>query len=96
MNFTLVNAKIWEVETKIPHHVKYITTLESDKLTAENITARLKQVNLVSKNDFDNKLISFSRKNTLDIWHSNTYLELILLVLTDFKILLLINQHLIL
>ena len=64
MNITVVNAKIWEIETKIPDHVKYITTLEFDKLTAENIAARLKQVNLVSKNDFDNKLISLSRKNT--------------------------------
>ena len=64
MNITVVNAKIWEAETKIPDHVKYITTLEFDKLTAENIAARLKQVNLVSKNDFDNKLISLSRKNT--------------------------------
>ena len=32
------------------------------KLTAENFAAKLKQANLVSKNDFDNKLISFNKK----------------------------------
>ena len=39
-------------------------TLEFNKLTAENFTARLKQVDLVSKTDFDNKLTSFNRKTT--------------------------------
>ena len=33
-------------------------------MTAENFDARLKQANLVSKTDFDNKLISFNRKIT--------------------------------
>ena len=31
-------------------------------LTAENFDARIKQANLVSQTDFDNKLISFKRK----------------------------------
>ena len=35
-----------------------------NKLTAENFTARLKQVDLVDKIDFDYKLIGFSRKVT--------------------------------
>ena len=33
-------------------------------LTAENFAARLKQPNLVSKTDFDNKLVSFNKKIT--------------------------------
>ena len=33
-------------------------------LTAENIAPRLKQVDLMSKNGFGNKLISFVRKIT--------------------------------
>ena len=43
---------------------KIITTQEFNKLNAENFAARLKQANLVSKTDFDNKLISFDRKIT--------------------------------
>ena len=46
------------------YHVKYITTQEFDKLTAENFVTRLKQANLVTKTDLDNKLISFNRKIT--------------------------------
>ena len=54
----VLNTKINEVESKIPNHDKYITTPEFNKLTAENFTARLKQANLVTKTDFDNKLTS--------------------------------------
>ena len=43
-------------------HDKYITTPEFNKLTAENFAERLKQVNLVSKTDFDYKLTSINRK----------------------------------
>ena len=39
-------------------HDKYITTLEFNKLTAENFAARLAQSNLVTKTDFDDKLIN--------------------------------------
>ena len=60
----VLNAKINEVEKKIPNHDKYITTLEFNKLAAEPSAARLTQANLVNKNDFDNKLISFNRKIT--------------------------------
>ena len=59
---TVLNEKISEVENKIPNHAKYITTQEFNKLTAENFASRLNQANLVSKTDFDNKLISFNRK----------------------------------
>ena len=39
---TVSNSKISEVENKIPNHDKYITTPEFNKLTAENVIARLK------------------------------------------------------
>ena len=55
MTTTVLNIKISEVENKIPSHDKYITTPEYNNLTAENFTARLKQVNLVTKTDFDKK-----------------------------------------
>ena len=57
-------------ENKIPDHSKYITTSEFNKLTAENITARLKQANLatkgdisdfVKKTDFDDKLKNLNK-----------------------------------
>ena len=50
---TVLNTKISEVENKIPNHDKYITTPEFNKLTAENFTARLKEINLVNKTDID-------------------------------------------
>ena len=40
----------------------YITTQAFNKLTAEKIKERLKQAYLLSKTDFDNKLINFNRK----------------------------------
>ena len=49
---TVLSTKICEVENKIPNHDRYITTLEFNKLIAENFTARLKQANLVTKTDF--------------------------------------------
>ena len=62
MTTAVLNTKINEVENKIPDHAKYITTQEFNKLTAERFTARLKQTNLVSKTDFDNKLINFNKR----------------------------------
>ena len=53
MTTTFLSRKISEVENKNLNHDKYITTPEFNKLTAENFTARLKQANLVNKNDFD-------------------------------------------
>ena len=58
------STKISEVESKISDPTKYITTPEFNKLTEEKFTARLKQADLVSKTDFDNKLTSFNRKIT--------------------------------
>ena len=61
---TFLNATIWGLEYKISDHVKYITTPEFNKSTADNFAARLKQTNLVSQTDFDNKIISFNRNIT--------------------------------
>ena len=70
--FLLLKTKhqISEIENKITtDHNKYITTQEFNKLTSQNVTARLKQGSLVSKNyvrsflketDFDNKLKHFA------------------------------------
>ena len=57
---TVVNTKINEVENKTPDNSKYITTQEFNELTAKNFASRLKQADLVSKIDFDNKLTSFN------------------------------------
>ena len=43
-------------------HDKYITTQEFNKLTAQIFAARLKQANLLTKTDFDDKLKSFNQK----------------------------------
>ena len=59
---TVPNRKINEVKNKIPDSAKYITTHELNKLIAENIASNLRQANLVSKTDFDNKQIRFNRK----------------------------------
>ena len=53
-------------------HVKYITTQDFSKLTTEILKERLKQANLVSKTDFDNKVINFKRKITSN---NTKYLE---------------------
>ena len=48
---------ISKIENKITtdhDHDKYISTQEFNKLTAENITARVAQANLVSMNDIAN------------------------------------------
>ena len=64
MTKTVFNTKISEVENKNPDHAKYITTQEFSELTRKNFAARLTQADLVSKSDFDNKLISFNTKIT--------------------------------
>ena len=59
---TVLNTKMNEAENKISDHPKYITTPEFITLTAESFTAKLKQANLVTKTDFDNKkLTSFNK-----------------------------------
>ena len=60
---TSLNTKINEAESKIPNHDKCITT-EFNKLAAKNFAARLKQANLVTKSDFNDKLTSFTKRIT--------------------------------
>ena len=54
--------KIGEVENRISNHVKYATIQEFNNLTTEDFTTRLKETDLVSKKDFDNKTISFNKR----------------------------------
>ena len=64
VTITVLNTKLGEVENKIPDHAKYITTQELNKIMAENFKERVKKADLVCKNDFDNKLISFNKRIT--------------------------------
>ena len=64
MTTTVLNTKINDAENKILDNAKYITTQELINLTGESFAARLKQANLVSKTDFENKLIKLNRKFT--------------------------------
>ena len=63
---TILNTKNSKFENKIPNYVEYISTPEFNKLTAQSIAERLKQGNLVTKTDFDNKLTSFNKRVTLN------------------------------
>ena len=60
------DTKVNETEKKITNHTRdrYITTPEFNKLTEENFAARLAEANLVTKIDFDDKLIKLNRKIT--------------------------------
>ena len=65
MTTTVLSTKITEVQNKILNNSKYITTQEFNRLTTEEIFAvRLKQVDLVNKIDFDNKLTKFNMRIT--------------------------------
>ena len=61
---TNYNTKVTEIENELTdhNHDKHITTPEFNKLTAENFAARLKQANLVTKTDFDDKLKSLNQE----------------------------------
>ena len=61
---TVHNTKISEVENKIPDHAKFATTSEFYKLIVESFTPKLKQIDLLSKTDFDNKRTSFNKNIT--------------------------------
>ena len=59
------DTKVHEIEKKIIDHThnKYITTLEFNKLTAENFATRWALTDLVTKIDFNNRLTDLNRKN---------------------------------
>ena len=55
-------------------------------LTAEGFAARLKQVDLVNKSDFDNKLTSYNRRITLNkITHLEVQKKLNSLITKDYN-----------
>ena len=58
--------KISEIEERLTDHNrdKYITIPEFNNLAASVFNARLAQVNLITKTDFNAKLSSLSRKIT--------------------------------
>ena len=107
---TVLNTKISGVENRISNHDEYINTPQFNKLTAESFAARLKQANLGSKTDFDNKLMRFNRKANKDQYlevqqklnnlitkdYNFSQVEIILQVMMDLKKGLFTNQHLML
>ena len=58
------DAKITEIEKKLTdhNHDKYITTPKFNNLATDVFNAILKQADLVTKTDFDNKLKSLNQK----------------------------------
>ena len=56
--------KTTEIGKKLTDHNHdiYITTPEFNKLTAKHFSAKLKQANLVTKTDFDDKLENLNQK----------------------------------
>ena len=60
------NTKIDDIENKLNdhNHHKYIDTSEFNTLASNFFNARLAQANLITKTDFDAKLLSFNKKNT--------------------------------
>ena len=52
----------WKKSSAAHDHDKYITTQEFNKLTSENLTARIAQENLASKSD----IVNFVRKKDFD------------------------------
>ena len=82
----VLNTKISEVESKALGNSKYITTQKFNKLTAKNFVARLKQIDLVNKTDFNNKLTSFNKRVTTNkIKHSKIQKKLNSLITKDYK-----------
>ena len=74
-------AALTGIENKIPDHSKYITTPEFNQSATGNVTARLKQADLVSKGDiadyvketdFNDKLKSLNNKKLPQI-NQNMY-----------------------
>ena len=61
---TNYDTKISELEKNLANHNhdKYITTPEFTTLAADVFNARLAQVSLIAKTDFDVKLSSLNRK----------------------------------
>ena len=58
------DATVLDLEKKVTDydHDKYISTSEFNNLTAKDFTARLAQAYLITKTDFDTKLMTLNRK----------------------------------
>ena len=58
------NTKVTGIENKLNghNHNKCIDTSEVNKLAGDVFNARLSQANLITKTDFDTKLLSLNRK----------------------------------
>ena len=74
------NTKVTEIENKLNNHNhdKYIDTLGFNKLAVDAFNSRLAQANLVTKTDFDAKLLGRNTKITQNkIKHLLVEIELI-------------------
>ena len=62
------DTKISDIEKEITahNHDKYITTVEFNRPTTENVKAGLTQLNLITKTDFDTQLKKISGRVTLN------------------------------
>ena len=62
---TYFNTKVTEIENKLNNHNhdKYIDTSEFNKLAADAFNERLAQANLITKTNFDAKLLNLNKKN---------------------------------
>ena len=60
------NTKVTDIENKLNNHNqdKFIDTQEFNKLAADVFNARIAQANLITKTDFDAKLLNLNRKIT--------------------------------
>ena len=58
------NTKVTEIENKLNNHNhdKYIDTSEFNKLAADVFNARIAQAHLITKTDFDAKLLTLNKK----------------------------------
>ena len=65
VNKTDYNTKVTEMENKLTNHShdKYIDTQQFNKLAADIFNTRIAQANLITKTDFDSKILNLNRKN---------------------------------
>ena len=70
---TEYNNKVTDIENKLNNHNhdKYITTPEFNTLAAGVFNARLAQVNLVAKTDFDNTVSGLKIKQKMGLLKMN-------------------------
>ena len=57
------NTKVTEIENKLANH-NHDRCIDTNKLTADVFNARIAQTNLITKTEFDSRLLSLNRKIT--------------------------------